>query len=64
MAVGFVIKKFYENGTSGYFQSEIMIDDLFISNIYLAWVFNKYEDAEKKIETMEGLFQIEKIFHN
>ena len=62
MAVKFVIKKFYKNRTSEYFQAESLIEDLFSNNIYLAWCFDKYEDAENKISSLKGVFQIEKIF--
>lgn len=62
MATGFVIKKLYKNGTSEYFQEETL--GLFNSNIYFAYCFDSYEEAEAKIKTMEGLFQIEKIFYN
>lgn len=63
MAVKFVIKKFYKNGTSEYFQAEGDGECYFSQNIYLSWCFETYEDAENKIQAMDGLFQIEKIFY-
>jgi len=62
MAVKFVIKKFYKNGTHSYFQEGSL--GLFSSNIYFSYCFDTYEEAETTINSLDGLFQIEKIFYN
>jgi len=62
MAMKFVIKKFYKNGECEYFQEDSL--NLFSKNIYFSHCFDTYEEAENKINTMEGLFQIEKVFYN
>ena len=69
MAVKFVIKKFYRNGNSEYLQAKWNDKYLFTMDIYLAWPFDTYREAEEKIKSMEAptimdIYQIEKLFLN
>lgn len=67
MAVKFVIKKFYRNGNSEYLQAKWNDKYLFTMDIYLAWPFDTYGEAEEKIKSMtplKDIYQIEKLFLN
>ena len=62
MSAKFVVRKFYKNGNSEYFQAEGDGEYYFSQNIFLSWCFDTYEEAENKINSLKGLFQIEKVF--